>query len=278
MSVWRMAFRAGKNGPSLWPKCQRLGVAAIEYSPVDDLDFSRYSEGEPRDAWSQLAPSQKASLRCLVYKMQVGDVIYVKEGPLIVGKGIITGRYHFDKKSRIRDPNDDSYWQHLRKVSWVHDFAPIRIQVGRQQQQVVEALSDEDLVRIEDISTTELESRSPSRFADEADIEGLKSEHLTTTTKRSRRLRDKAFNAANGICSVCRRDFSKVLGGQGVRVLQVHHIEQLSARDVPSVTSLADLVVVCANCHLLLHLDARQTLSVDDLRSRLDNDPYIGGA
>ena len=44
MTVWRMAFRAGKNGPSLWPDCQRLGVAAIEYGPADDLDFTRLDD------------------------------------------------------------------------------------------------------------------------------------------------------------------------------------------------------------------------------------------
>lgn len=269
MTVWRMAFRAGKGGPSLWEDCRRLGVAAIEYGPVDDIDFTRHSEGEPHTAWSQLAPSQKASLRRLVYEMQPGDIIYVKEGTSIVGKGIVTGPYLFHKKSRIREPEDGSYWQHQRPVTWARDFLPVRIQLGRAQQQVVESLSNDDVTRVERASMTEFQSRPPSRFADEADIEGLKSEHLTTATKRSRRLRNRAFEAANGICAVCERDFTKLLGGRGVRVLQVHHREQLSARDAPTVTRLADLVVVCANCHLLLHLDARKTLSVDKLRSLL---------
>lgn len=107
------------------------------------------------------------------------------------------------------------------------------------------------------------------RFAEESDIEGTKTEVVRITSKRSRRLRDLAFKAAQGVCCACRRDFSKVLGGRGVRVLQVHHRQQLAARDAPSVTKVSDLAVVCANCHLLLHLDPENTLSVEELRGML---------
>ncbi len=106
-------------------------------------------------------------------------------------------------------------------------------------------------------------------YADEGDIEGTKTEVRRLTTKRSRRLRDLAFNAANNICSVCDRDYSKVLEGCGVRVLQVHHRKQLSAREGPSITKVSDLVIVCANCHLLIHLDPKKALSVQRLRKML---------
>jgi hypothetical protein len=107
------------------------------------------------------------------------------------------------------------------------------------------------------------------RYADEADIEGTKTEVLRLTTKRSRRLRDQAFRAANNICAVCDRDFSTILDGRGIRVLQVHHRKQLASCDAPVITKLSDLVVVCANCHLLIHLDPKQTLSVQTLRNML---------
>lgn len=101
MNAWRMSFRAGTGGEEMWPHCHRLGVAVIEYGPVDDVDLSRYSPGEPRAAWSQLAPSQQASLRRFVYEMDVGDLIYVKQGPKIAGKGVVTSHYQFDKKNRV---------------------------------------------------------------------------------------------------------------------------------------------------------------------------------
>jgi hypothetical protein len=108
-----------------------------------------------------------------------------------------------------------------------------------------------------------------ARYADDADIEGTKTEVVRFTTKRSRRLRDLALRLANNICSVCDRDFSTVLDGRAIRVLQVHHRKQLASRDAPSLTKLSDLVVVCANCHLLIHLDPKHALSVQTLRNML---------
>jgi hypothetical protein len=103
-------------------------------------------------------------------------------------------------------------------------------------------------------------------------IEGLATEIKMTRLGRSRSLRDSAKVSANGVCAVCRRDFKSVLAGRGICVLQVHHIKQLSARDKPTVTCLKDLVVVCANCHMLLHfVDRGRPLSPSDLRARLQN-------
>lgn len=112
------------------------------------------------------------------------------------------------------------------------------------------------------------------RRTQESAIEGLKTEVKQFRTKRSRKLRDGAFEAASGICCVCDRDFSKMLGGAGVRVLQVHHRDQLAARKAPSITKQRDLAVVCANCHLLLHLDSEKALSVEELRKMLRADGF----
>ena len=119
------------------------------------------------------------------------------------------------------------------------------------------------------------QANSPSLSTDAASLEaleGLKTETRSIRSNRSQRLRKAALNAASGICCVCDRDFSKMLNGRGVRVLQVHHRDQLSARAVPAITTQSDLAVVCANCHLLLHLDAEKALSVAELRKMLRED------
>jgi predicted HNH restriction endonuclease len=133
--------------------------------------------------------------------------------------------------------------------------------IGRQQAMTLVPLTQEDVERVEQAVT--------ACFADESDIEGTKTEVVQFSTKRSRKLRDRAFHAAHGVCCVCRQDYSAVLGGRGVRVLQVHHREQLSARKAPAVTRLDELAVVCANCHLLLHLDPKYALKVEQLRKML---------
>jgi predicted HNH restriction endonuclease len=122
---------------------------------------------------------------------------------------------------------------------------------------------------IDFLSFLQADGPATIRFAEESDIEGTKTEIVRITGKRSRRLRNLAFQTARGVCSVCERDFSKVLNGRGVRVLQVHHRQQLAARDVPVVTKESDLAVVCANCHLLLHFNPEKALSVEELQEML---------
>ena len=148
MANWRMAFRDGNRGPSLWPDCRRMGIAAITYSPVEDIDFSRYPNEEPKAAWSQLETSQRASLRRFLYEMEENDVIYVKEGPMIVGKGVVAGPYQFDEESRIRSGNGES-WRQQRRVTWLGDFPEMLHTLGHQQVVTVVQLTDDDVQSIE---------------------------------------------------------------------------------------------------------------------------------
>lgn len=80
MTVWRMSFRVGNQGHEMWP-CFRLGVAAITYPSLAETDLSKLPNGEPKELWAQLAPTQKYNLRQVAYEMKAGDVIYVKQGP-----------------------------------------------------------------------------------------------------------------------------------------------------------------------------------------------------
>src|SRR5207245_3783472 len=132
MTMWRMAFRAGNQGPTLWPECRRLRVAAITYEPLEKVDLSKHPEGEPKSLWAQLTSTQKASLHRLAYEMKSGDVIYVKEGPKIVGKGFVKGPYAFDSKFRIVDPHGFA-WAHQVPVEWVPEYREARVLLGAEQ-------------------------------------------------------------------------------------------------------------------------------------------------
>lgn len=147
MTLWRMAFRAGNRGPSLWPECRRLGVAAITYEPIEKVNLSKYPEGQPKSMWAQLKPTQNASLHRVAYEMKSGDVIYVKEGPKIVGKGFVTGPYTFDSKFRIVDPNGLA-WPHQVPVDWLPDFPETKVLLGAEQL-TVKLLTAADVQRIE---------------------------------------------------------------------------------------------------------------------------------
>jgi 5-methylcytosine-specific restriction protein A len=51
-------------------------------------------------------------------------------------------------------------------------------------------------------------------------------------------------------CGFC---FEKVYGDIGKGFAHVHHVNALGRRDGSQVTTLDDLVVVCANCHAMIH-------------------------
>jgi hypothetical protein len=80
---------------------------------------------------------------------------------------------------------------------------------------------------------------------------------------RERWLRDEKIaqaKLANGgrlPCEVCQFDFLEVYGEIGRDYAQVHHLKPLGEQTLPSQTKLSDLAVVCANCHVMIHIGGR---------------------
>ena len=103
-----MSFNAGTRGKKMWPQCFRAGAAAIQYGPVQSVDLLQASPQTQKELWKKLSSSsQKSSLRSFVFEMKPGDIIYAKEGPKIVGKGVIDpkkGSYRFVRDSTICEP------------------------------------------------------------------------------------------------------------------------------------------------------------------------------
>ena len=96
-----------------------------------------------------------------------------------------------------------------------------------------------------------------------------KTEIVAYKRGRSGALREVVLERSGGICAACRRNFSRIAGGLGRSALQVHHRKQLAASDRPVRTSLRDLAVVCANCHMMIHSDPYRALTIHQLRRRL---------
>ena len=68
-------------------------------------------------------------------------------------------------------------------------------------------------------------------------------------------------------CSVCGFDFHQFYGKHGAEFCEVHHIRPFSQTTGEVQTTLADLAVVCANCHRMLHREPFQTL--EQLKSKI---------
>jgi len=254
-----MSFRAGNQGPEMWPACFEVGVAAITYSPLVDIDLSKHRAGEPKELWDRLSPSQKASLRRVAYEMKKGDVIYVKQGPKIVGKGIVKGSYHFDAKGRIRDPYDDP-WAHQVPVEWGRDFAEVSILLGAEPL-TVKILSEKDLRRLRAaIDDTTRENTQIEAL--EGDI--YKAEAIFRKRNSSVIQAQKANSDYR--CEVCDFSFEEAYGAIGREYIIAHHIRPVSSG--PSKTTQDDIALLCANCHSMVHRKNPPIL-VKDLRKQL---------
>lgn len=151
MTIWRMAMRVGSQGPSMFEKCRELGVAAIAYREVEKIDFSKYSEDNLPAAWYSLTGSAPHSLRRLVFRMEKGDIIYVKHGPQIVGRGVVMGPYKY-MGAKITDRHLVGYnycwWSHTVPVKWDKNFKPIEIRLGAEQPTILR-LDGERLKKLE---------------------------------------------------------------------------------------------------------------------------------
>jgi len=66
----------------------------------------------------------------------------------------------------------------------------------------------------------------------------------------------------------CGFDFGMTYGSVGQGYIEVHHVLPLHASG-PVLTRLTDLVLLCSNCHRMIHRSSAW-LSPDELRSRLN--------
>jgi hypothetical protein len=119
-------------------------------------------------------------------------------------------------------------------------------------------VADEKLLR--DAVTTPIEEKQDEEDEELSGFEGEKKKYFVTHRTRERKFRDakiKAFKKAHGTlyCEVpgCSFDFSATYGEMGQDYIQVHHIKPLSEREVPEHTPPNELVLVCANCHVMIH-------------------------
>lgn len=105
-------------------------------------------------------------------------------------------------------------------------------------------------------------------------IEGKSREILRRHRHRERKLRKakvrQVLQAEGRLrCEVprCGFDFFDVYGELGRDFCHVHHLKPLANVDEPIATSLADLAIVCANCHAIIHR-GRDSRRMEELIAR----------
>lgn len=265
MNYWRMAFRIGSKGYEMWPDCFERGIAAIGYykngKPVVE-DCSKLTEDEYDEIWRRKRPraiSARNSLKNVAYKMEEGDVIYVKKGTDIVGKGVITKEYKYDPTIL---KGTKAEWEHFVTVDWGKNFSKFRLVLGADQITVLK-LEGERLNKIR-----EKESQALKKITVIEANEGEKYTSEATFRARNRALIEAKNANSDYRCEVCNMSFKEVYGNIGEGYIIAHHVNPIGSRKKASMTALDDIALVCSNCHDMLHR-TEPPISLSELRYKI---------
>lgn len=99
-------------------------------------------------------------------------------------------------------------------------------------------------------------------------VEGQQTQRWTTTYERNPRMRADAIQLHGVVCMGCGFNFETKYGAIGSGFIEVHHTRPISSLDgAGPIDPLSDLVVLCSNCHSIVHRKRPSPLSLDALRA-----------
>ena len=98
-------------------------------------------------------------------------------------------------------------------------------------------------------------------------VEGAGKKVYTTTYERSPQLKAQALRIHGYTCMACGFNFEKAYGEYGKGYIHVHHVKPVATAGVREVNPKEDLIVLCANCHAMVHRRKNKVLSLEELKA-----------
>lgn len=113
--------------------------------------------------------------------------------------------------------------------------------------------------------TGDKQARSP-----EARTEGGEKVYISIKRERDPKVREEAL-AIHGLdCMACGFNFERTYGSLGKGFIEVHHVVPLSEAGRSETDPAMDLIVLCANCHRMVHRKRGVCLSLAELRTQIE--------
>ena len=100
--------------------------------------------------------------------------------------------------------------------------------------------------------------------------EGEKKEVNTTIYERNPQLRTQAIDIHGTTCMACGFNFQEKYGDIGSGYIHVHHLNPLYIHGLQEVDPYSDLVVLCPNCHSMVHRKKKQVLPISTLKEIIE--------
>lgn len=113
---------------------------------------------------------------------------------------------------------------------------------------------------------------------EETDFEGSLQKRFINYYERKPKLRAKAIEIHGTKCmvSACGFDFENIYGDHGKNYIEVHHIKPIStSRGQIEINPENDMVVVCSNCHRMIHRKKDKILSIKQVSTLIRQNKQI---
>lgn len=121
--------------------------------------------------------------------------------------------------------------------------------------------------------TDEQEINDGIPLPDEAEsrTEGGKKVYISQRAERDIRLKNDAIDLFGTVCKACGFDFGKTYGEWGEGFIEVHHLIPLGGKDskVRKTNPAKDMVVLCSNCHRMVHRKKTMVLTLEELKRKI---------
>lgn len=114
----------------------------------------------------------------------------------------------------------------------------------------------------------------------ESETEGGQKVYISRKAERNPNLRKRAIKRHGTTCMACGFNFGQIYGIWGEGFIEVHHLVPLAGNAVKEriTDPEKDLVVLCANCHRMVHRKKGITLTVEELKQKIKTGLHHGSA
>lgn len=262
MNIWQISpFRYDENSQQYWSKNCINGVIGIGWSDLGDLRKFKSKE-ELRKALKEKYPYSDTDRNwdvesCWQFcnEIKEGNIIVSKKGnsKSIYGIGIVEKEYDF-----YDEPIDDFLDNHIIKVKWIVKFIDlinVPIKKGFVQWTVhkLEQETFDEIINFVEIDHEKSIENLPAEAEDLEVIEGRKEYHEVLWRSRNHKIIDEKKSGSDYTCEICKFNFRDKYGKIGENYIVVHHLNPVGQREDATSTKLEDLILVCDNCHRMLH-------------------------
>lgn len=265
-----MSLKYGQS-KSYYQLCRRKNLIALDYWSDNESPgcLSNYNnQNDFYSKWNTLSGGQKNSLWSFYDLMNIGDIVFIRDiidnKPTICAMCIVKSDYKYNEFLLYNEDEwDKEYysWGHYRDVEYLQ-FSTIELSTGGYRS-TLHKITNQPILGII------LTSNEKELDLIKSIVEGARSYGTYSKIERNPKNRESAIKLQGQTCKVCGFNFKDTYGDIGDGFIEVHHIEQLSKTGETLVDPEKDLVVLCSNCHRMLHRSKDSNLTWQDLKEKI---------